>query len=317
MILAGDIGGTNTRLALFEAGEITLEQKFLSRTYENLEEIVQKFLKNRKVKSACFGIAGTVHNGICRTTNLPWTVDAAHIAKSLHIPKVHLLNDLEANGYGINALTPEEFFTIQEGVQQVGSQALISAGTGLGETNLFWNGKTHHPIASEGGHADFAPRDELEVELFLYLKKKFPHVSYERVISGPGLHAIFQFLVETGKESFSPHLEKEMKMKDPSRVISEWGGQRQDKACIRAVDWFISLYGAEAGNVALKFLPYGGIYIGGGIAPHLAKQFKQGAFCSSFCNKGRFKTLLESIPIRIIMNDQAALFGAASYAERM
>lgn len=315
MILAGDIGGTNTRLAFFEQGEIVHEEKFPSKNFHNLEDIVHRFLNGKKVKTACFGLAGTIHNGKCKTTNLPWIIDSKQIEKSLHIPKVHLLNDLEANAYGIQALSPEEFFTLQEGIAQKGSCALVSAGTGLGEANLFWDGNKHIPVASEGGHSDFAPRDLLETELLLYLKKKFDHVSYERVVSGPGIYSLFQFLIETGKEILTDPVEKEMKEKDPSRVIAEWGGQRIDPACTRALDWFISLYGAEAGNTALKFLPFGGLYLGGGIAPRLAKQFQQGSFLSSFCNKGRFKALLEAIPIKIIMNDQAALLGAALYAE--
>jgi len=315
MILAGDIGGTNTRLALFENGRIVQEQKFPSRDHQSLEEIVREFLKGKKVKSACFGIAGIIRDGKCKPTNLPWILDEVHLSKGLHIPRVHLLNDLEANAYGIRVLKKEELFVVQEGEAREGMRALISAGTGLGEAGLAWDGKTHRPFPSEGGHVDFAPRDALEVELLLYLQKKLKHASYERVISGPGLHTLFQFLVETGKETFNENIRKEMEKREPPRVISEWGEQKKDKACTRAVEWFISLYGAEAGNVALKFLALGGVYIGGGIAPQLANNFLHGAFCSSFCNKGRFKTLLQSIPIYIIMNDKTALLGAASYAE--
>jgi glucokinase len=315
MILAGDIGGTNTRLAFFEKGEIIREEKFSSRDHPDLETIIQKFLSGKKVKAACFGLAGTIHNDVCKTTNLSWVIDAKKIEKQFSIPKVYLLNDLEANAYGIKALSPEEFFVLQEGVLQKGNLSLVSAGTGLGEASLIWDGKRHIPVPSEGGHADFAPRNALEAELLLYLQSKYGRVSCERVISGPGLYNLFQFLIETGKETLIEPVQKEMKEKDPAKVLSEWGGQRMDPACTRALDWFISLYGAEAGNAALKFLPFGGMYIGGGIAPCLAKQFKEGAFCSSFCDKGRLKQVLESIPIRIIMNDQAALLGAALYVE--
>jgi glucokinase len=316
MILAGDIGGTNTRLALFQEGKMVgKEKKFSSKSYKSLEEIIQEFLGSRKVEKACFGIAGAVYQGKCKATNLAWVVDAENIKRVHHIRSVHLLNDLVANTYGIRVLQKQDLYLLHQGVKQEGNQGLISAGTGLGEAGLLFDGQKHIPFASEGGHTDFAPRDELEVELFLYLKKKFTHVSYERVLSGPGLYNLFQFLIDTGKETCSAELKAEMEKSDPSRVISSWGLQNKDRACSRALDWFISLYGAEAGNVALKFLSFGGIYLGGGIAPHLVERMKNGIFYDSFVNKGRFKPLLESIPIWVILNDDAALLGAAFYAE--
>lgn len=315
MILAGDIGGTNTRLALFERGAIVREQKFLSKEFQGLEKIVKEFLGEETVYKACFGIAGTVNGGICKATNLPWIVDIEKISKELGIHEVHLLNDLEANAYGIKQLRKEELFVLQEGKKHEGNRALIAAGTGLGETLLFWSGERYRPFASEGGHSDFAPRDDLEIELLRYLKKRYEHVSYERVVSGPGLYVLFQFLTETGKEKLTDQVKKELECDDKPRVISKWGSSRKDPACTKAVDWFISLYGAEAGNLALKFLSLGGLYIGGGIAPHLAHAMKKGDFCHAFCNKGRFKELLKTVPIWIIMNDQTALLGAARYAE--
>ncbi|HSX26622.1 MAG TPA: glucokinase [Chlamydiales bacterium] len=316
MILAGDIGGTHTRLALFEKGRAVVpEQKFSSQHYSGLEAIVREYLQGNKVGKACFGVAGPVMEGVCKATNLPWIVDAAQLSKALQIPSVHLLNDLEANAYGVKVLKPNELYLLQAGnPKQKGNQALIAAGTGLGEAGLFWDGKEHHPFACEGGHADFAPRNEKEIALFLYLKKQHPHVSYERVISGPGLHSIYQFLIESDLEKGSKQVQMEMKQRDPSTVISEWGRLKKDAACAHALDWFLSLYGAEAGNLALKFLSLGGLYVGGGIAPHLTEKMKQGAFISSFVEKGRFKSLLESIPIWVILNDNAALLGAASYA---
>lgn len=315
MILVGDIGGTHTRLALFDKGHmVEVEKKYPSRNYSGLEEIVRQYLQNKKIEKACFGVAGPVQEGVCKATNLPWIIDASHLSKALQIPSVYLLNDLEANAYGIKVLKPEELYSLQVGKKQKGNQALISAGTGLGEAGLYWDGKEHHPFACEGGHTDFAPRNAMEIELLVYLKKKFPHVSYERVVSGPGIHSIYQFLIETGRETSSPQLEKEMKERDPSSVISEWGRQNKDKACVKTVEWFISLYGAEAGNLALKFLSLGGMYVGGGIAPHLLEKIKNGSFLSSFSDKGRFKPLLESIPIWVILNDNAALMGAAAYA---
>jgi glucokinase len=321
MILAGDIGGTHTRLALFEtAGGLKskAEKIYLSRKYASLEEIAREFLGSESVSRACFGIAGPIRNGRCQATNLPWVIDAATLSQHLKIPSVHLLNDLEANAYGLRALKPDELGVLHPGQPgQKGNAALIAAGTGLGEAGLYWDGKEHHPFACEGGHCDFAPRNREEFELFLYLQKKYSHVSYERVVSGPGIHEIYDFLIETGREKEALVIRAEMKEGDPTAVISENGRLGQDPACIRAIDWFISLYGAEAGNLALKILSIGGLYIGGGIAPHLLEKMKQGAFLSSFSDKGRFKNLLESIPIWVILNDKAALLGAAYFSSRL
>lgn len=318
MILAGDIGGTNTRLAFFEHGKkVGEEKKYPSQKYSSLELIVEDFLEGKKVEKACFGVAGPVRNGKSKVTNLTWALDANELSKSQGIPKVALLNDLEANAYGLRAINKQELYLLHEGQKQIGNQALIAAGTGLGEAGLFWNGKEHIPFACEGGHTDFAPRNEKEVELLLYLSKKFGHVSYERVVSGPGLISIFHFLIDTGKEKWSSSVKAAMEKGDPAKIISEWGGQNKDKACMHALDWFISIYGAEAGNMALKFLSLGGFYIGGGIAPRLVEKIKNGTFHSSFTDKGRFKELLTSIPIWIVMNDDAALLGAAYFADKL
>lgn len=322
MILAGDIGGTSTRLALFERGNlIGEEKKFPSHSFKSLEEIVEEYLKSQKksqkVEKACFGVAGPVREGKCKTTNLPWVIDAKKIGQSLDIPFVYLLNDLEANAYGLKALKKEELFLLHPGTRQTGNQALIAAGTGLGEAGLFWDGKEHRPFACEGGHTDFAPRNANEIELWVYLKKKFGHVSYERVVSGPGLFSLFQFLVETGRGSLTASVKAEMEKVDPSRVITEHASKNTDMTCVQALEWFISLYGAEAGNMALKFLSLGGFFVGGGIAPKIIQKMKQGSFHAAFVDKGRFKELLESIPIWVVMNDNAALLGAARYAREM
>lgn len=319
MILAGDIGGTNTRLALFESSgdlKIIVEKKYPSRQHKGLEEIVRLFLTEQKanVRAACFGIAGPILNGRVTLPNLPWIVDTTELSKNLHIPSVHLLNDLQANANGLKALKKEELFLIQAGKKQEGNQALLSAGTGLGEAGLFWNGHEHLPFACEGGHTDFAPRNSLEIELLLYAKKKFDHVSYERIVAGPGLHLLYEFLLETGREKRSKEVAEAMKGKDPSAAIGEFGLQNKDSACIHTIDWFLSLLGAEAGNLALKFLSLGGLFLGGGIAPRFATHFAKSDFLRSFADKGRFKSLLESIPIYIVMNDNTALLGAARYA---
>lgn len=320
MILAGDIGGTHTRLALYHPEDMVClrQKKFPSKEFSGLEAIVHEFLGKDKVTHACFGIAGPVRDERCQATNLAWIVDARSLSSQLKISRVHLINDLVANAYGIKQLKPDELAVLQEGSSsQKGNQALIAAGTGLGEAGLYWNGREHLPFASEGGHSDFAPRDPLEFELFTFLSKKFEHVSYERVVSGPGLFSIYQFLIETGRGRKNSSLEEEIKTKNPGSVISEYGRLNKDETCSQALDWFLSLYGAEAGNLALKYLALGGVYIGGGIAPHLVERMKRGAFLSSFLEKGRFKPLLASIPIWVIINDQAALLGAAHVAKEM
>jgi glucokinase len=318
VILAGDIGGTHTRLALFDRGKQIALQKFSSQGYSDLDSIVREFLQShkQKIQAACFGIAGPVREGRCQATNLPWVVDAAHVSRALDIPTVHLLNDLEANAYGLKVLKKEELFCLNKGTPQKGNQALIAAGTGLGEAGLYWDGKEHRPFACEGGHTDFGPRNPMEVELLVYLKQEFGHVSYERIVSGPGIHILYQFLIETKREKASSQVTADMTKNDPSAVISEYARQNKDPACVHAIHWFLSLYGAEAGNLALKFLSLGGFFIGGGIAPHLIEQLKKGPFVTSFVDKGRFKGLLESIPIWVVLNDQAALLGAAYYAEQ-
>lgn len=319
MILAGDIGGTNTRLAIFDRFKMLVEKKFPSKKYNSLEEIVQEFLQtqSQEISKACFGVAGPVRDGRCQATNLPWVIDAKHMSVTLGIPSVSLLNDLEAKAFGIRMLKKEELFVIHPGdMHQKGNQALIAAGTGLGEAGLFWDGNEHHPFPCEGGHVDFAPRNALEIELLEYLQKKFGHASYERVVSGPGISLLYHFLIETGKEKESQPVKEAMKKNDPPMVISEWATKHHDPACIRAIDWFLSLYGSESGNLALKMLSLGGFYIGGGIAPYLADKMKTSSFLPSFMNKGRFKDLLESMPIYVILNDDASLLGAAYFAGR-
>jgi len=322
MILAGDIGGTNTRLALFEINsrkslQIVANTHFQSADFANFIPILQTFLKqhNKTPTLACLAIAGPVQNNLCKATNLPWIVDGDELRHLLKIPHVSLLNDLEAKAWSLSILTPDSFYSLHPGnVKQIGNIAIIAAGTGLGEAGLYWDGKTHHPFACEGGHTDFAPRDAQEIDLLLYLKNFYSHVSYERVISGPGLYLLYQFLIKTGREKESSAVRYELEHRDPPSVVSDWGKTNRDAACTRALEWFISLYGAEAGNLALKIMALGGLYISGGIAPRLIEKFQQGHFVQSFLDKGRFHPLLESIPIRIILNDDATLLGAAEFA---
>lgn len=328
MILAGDIGGTSTRLALFETsgGKLTAvaqPQKFHSADHKGLNEIVAAFIGAQnssgispKIEHAAFGIAGPVRDGKVRTSNLPWIVDAAELAAQLKVADVHLLNDLEANAYGIAQLQSSDFVTLNVGKEDPrGNAAIISAGTGLGEAGIYFDGKQLHPFPCEGGHCDFAPRDELETELLLHLKEKFAqgsfgHVSYERVLSGQGLRNIYEFLRDTGRGEQSA----ELAAGDPAAAISIAALNGSSLLCMQAMDLFVTFYGAEAGNLALKMLSTRGVYIGGGIAPKIIKKLQEPRFLAAFCDKGRLKPVMELIPIRVIMNDLTALFGAARFA---
>ncbi len=324
MILAGDIGGTSTRLACFEVQDsrpvVIAEETFPSRKFKSLEEIAVAFTSGRKlaIEHACFGIAGPVQKGRVKTPNLAWTVEASVLASKLGIKTVTLINDLEANAYGVAALTPEEFVVLNTGSPEAqGNLAVISAGTGLGEAGLYWDGKTHRPFACEGGHCDFAPRTELEIELLHYLMAKFDHVSYERVLSGPGLFTIYQFLRDTGKGKESPALAAEMRQHDPSATVSRAALAGTDPMCVQALDLFVGFYGAEAGNLALKIMSTAGVYVGGGIAPKIIEKLKGPIFKEAFVGKGRMRPLLESMPVRVIMNENTALLGAARCAMLM
>lgn len=318
MILAGDIGGTNTRLALFEGEGLrcVLEKKYPSRDYGNLTEIVQLFLKDsqQKIDRACFGIAGPIEEGVCRATNLPWVIDQRGLSQDFGITRVKLINDLEANAHGIGCLRPDEFFVLNEGTPIKGNQVLISAGTGLGKACIFWDGKKHTPFACEGGHEDFGPGNEEELHLWQYLHEMFGHVSYERVLSGAGLHNIYRFLIYTGREVEAEDVKREMQEKDPAAVITERALQKTSPACMHALYTFISIYGREAGNFALQLLSFGGVYIGGGIAPKIVSAMTAGGFMTGFLSKGRMQTILSKMPVKVILNDKTALLGAAKHA---
>ena len=320
MILAGDIGGTNARLALFDpAGGKLREiasQSFPSRNYKTLDEIVATFVRahGKRAERACFGIAGPVRNGRSETPNLAWIVDASTLAKAAGIASARLINDLEANAYGIGALEENDFVVLNPGVVTAGNAAVIAAGTGLGEAGLFWDGKYHRPFPTEGGHCDFSARDELEADLMLYLHKRFGHASWERVVAGPGIHNIFSFLLETGRGEEPPWLADELKHQDPPAVISRLALENKSELCVKTLDMFVSFYGAEAGNLALKTMAVGGVYVGGGIAPRIISKLKDPTFMKSFTAKGRMSELLEAIPVRVILNDRTALLGAARCA---
>lgn len=316
MFLAGDIGGTKTHLALYdeELNKPVKEQKFSSQNYASLLDILSDFIEEKdKITRACFGIAGPIKEGLCKTTNLPWIIETKSIKKKLSINAVSLLNDLEANAWGIKTLTEKDFFCLNKtGSSEKAHKALISAGTGLGEAGLFFDGKDHIPLACEGGHCDFAPNSEIELLLWRYLKDKFGHVSVERVLSGPGLVNIYRFFSEQTEISKGSSNKLDQ---ISAQTVSEKALNNECPNCVKALDLFISIYGAEAGNLALKFLALGGLYIGGGIAPKILQKMKNNIFMSSFINKGRFSALLESIDVKVILNPHTALLGAGFFAK--
>jgi len=321
MILAGDVGGTKVHLALYDFIDGKLKQirdkQYPAREYSGLEEIVKEFLAADKVTAACFGVPGPVRDGRLRLTNLPWTLDSRELAAGLVIEHVFLINDLEANGYGVAELSASQIFTLNKGdARQMGNRALISAGTGLGEGYLVWNGHHHIPNPSEGGHADYAPRNEDEIDLLRYLKQKYNgRISFERVVSGPGMINVYEFLREVRGMDEPAWLRERLAAEDPNAVITELVLAARSEICEKTMDIFVSAYGAEAGNLALKILPVGGLYVGGGIAPRILEKLKDGAFMKAFTDKGRLSQLLVNMPVRVILETSAALLGAAAYAE--
>ncbi|MBI3971109.1 MAG: glucokinase [Chloroflexi bacterium] len=323
MILAGDIGGTNTRLAYFAPAGDRLQPEvtttFPSREHASLEEIVGTFVSGHHltVERACFAVAGPIRRGRAELTNLPWIVDARQLAAHLGIAGVGVINDLAANAYGIAGLAPADLATLNAGTADTdGNIAVIAAGTGLGEAGLIWDGTRHHVFASEGGHADFAPRTELELELLRYLLPRWEHVSYERVLSGPGLLNLYSFLRDTGRGTVPSWLAEELRQRDPAAAITQASLAGTCALCEQALDLFVSIYGAAAGNLALKLMATGGVFLGGGIAPRIVRKLSGPGFLAAFTAKGRLRSLLEAVPIRVILNDQTALYGAARCAHR-
>jgi glucokinase len=321
MIVAGDIGGTHTRIALFEVNEDRLEKVldrvYPSRDYSSLDEILSIFVSNENVRvsAACFGIAGPVLNGHVSTPNLAWVIDALQLAKVLQVTSVWLINDLQAHASGIDDLNHADFVPLNNAAPATGNAALIAAGTGLGEAGLYWDGMRRRPFACEGGHCDFAPRNELEVELFRYLLEKFRRVSYERILSGHGLQNVYEFLRDSGTEQEPDWLKEQLASgPDPSAVISHVGMNAKAPICERALDIFVSVYGAEAGNLALKLLATGGVFLSGGIAARILPRLQRPEFLQAFVSKGRMQPLLEKVPIRVVNNDQVGVLGAARYA---
>jgi glucokinase len=329
MILAGDVGGTKVHLALYDFANGRLhpirDQKFPAHEFGSLDEVVLKFLagdgtdttQGKDILAACFGCPGPVRDGRLKLTNLPWTLDTRDLVKSLSIPHISLINDLEANGYGIPELAPESIFTLHDGdPEATGHAGLMAAGTGLGQALLIWDGKKHRPIPSEGGHSDFAARSNREIALLEYLRNTLKgRVSWERVVSGIGIKNVYTFLRDVEKINEPGWLKDRMLCEDPNAVIGQCAEDGSSSLCFETMKIFTGAYGAEAGNMALQVLATGGMYLGGGIAPKILKTLKNGTFTQAFIDKGRLSPLVESVPVRVILDDTCALLGAAAYAE--
>lgn len=324
MILTGDIGGTKTNLALFEVKEnglhIALQHQFASREYGSLNEVItafKEYLPMAEIEAACFGIAGPVIEGRCQTTNLPWDITRSDLQANLGIERVHLLNDLEATAYGMLYLPEDTFVDLNPDAKSMaGNRAVIAAGTGLGEAMLYFDGTAYHPIGSEGGHCDLAPLTPQQDALLLWLRKRYPeHVSFERVLSGPGIYTLYEFLVQSG---FAPEPELMLDIpegKDRSAMVSECALKVHDPLCMETLRLFAQIYGAEAGNLALKSMSLGGVYIGGGIAPKILPVLTDGHFMKGFLSKGRFNKMLQNMSVKVSLNPESALVGAAYFAK--
>ncbi len=321
MILAGDIGATRTRLAAFQTEgnklQCVVEKTYKSHEHDGLQEIIGIFVKSEgiPVHSACFGVAGPVRAGRSKISNLPWTIDSRELASQLRLNSVGLINDLEAYAYGIDALESKDFVTLSEGIEDAeGNRVVISARTGLGVAGLYWDGFRHHPFPCEGGHADFAPKNELEAELAQYLRRKYGHVSCERILSGPGIKNIYDFLRDAEKAEEPAWLQKQMsEASDPPALISQLALEHKAAICDQTLNIFVSVYGSETGNCALNFLATGGIFIGGSIAAKIVPRMQDPAFMNSFLDKGRMRVLLADLPVKIVVNDDSGIIGAARY----
>lgn len=330
LILAGDIGGTKTLLQLAAVQDGVFhplcERRFDSAAHDDFSSLLEEFMRAaaplpaaaRPVAAACFGVAGPIHGQSAKITNLEWTIDAAEVGARLGIGSVCLINDFTAVGCGIEALHEDDLASLQEGEPELrGARAVLGAGTGLGEGILVWQGDHYQALPSEGGHVDFAPADEEQDGLLRYLRPVFGHVSCERILSGAGLVKIFEYLTASGLEAATAPLRQAMLENDPAAAISAFGLDGRDPAAMRALDMFISIYGAQAGNLALTTLARGGVYVAGGIAPKIIARLRQGGFVRAFNDKGRFSGLMRRIPVHVVMNPKVGLMGAALVASRL
>jgi glucokinase len=313
MILGGDLGGTKANLGLFDVQNEKLVrvafERYASQEHAGLREMVQDFLRQNKEKvtAACFGIAGPVVNNKVHVTNLPWAVDGEAMAKFLGIDRVRLLNDLEATGYGIEVMTPQDIETIHAGIPlPEGTRVVIAAGTGLGEAILFWDGKRHLPVATEGGHSDFAPQTDQQAELWKFLKKRFEFVSNEIILAGRGFQHLHEFL---NPEVRHPGFDDASV--DPAPEITRRGLDKSCPVCAATLDLWVEIYGSEAGNLAVRTLARGGIYVAGGIAVKILSKLKEGKFAAAASRKEKMGDFLACIPIYVVLNEECPLMGTA------
>lgn len=324
-VLAGDVGGTKTVIAIYERAEsgwiAVAVERVASADHAGIEAPARALLDlvPGKIAAAAIGVAGPVREGCAKVTNLPWRLEARALAAALGIARVHLMNDFEASALGLLELSPDRIEVLQGGrVAAGGHIAVLGAGTGLGEAILVPTERGVRVLATEGGHADLAPRNEIEDGLVRFLRRRSPdHVSVERAVSGPGLAAIHEYVIESGIAPSSPDVLTRIALGDPGAVIGELGAAGMDPGCARAVEIFLSLYGAEAGNLALKTLPTGGLFVAGGIAPKLIEALRRGAFLEAFLAKGRMRAVLEEIRVAVVTDPSVGLLGAAAFAGAM
>ncbi len=325
LILAGDLGGTNFRVAVFrDDAEMTRLHfaKFHSADHSSVEEMVGLFLRDLTLESplrtACFGVPGPNIAGVVTASNLGWKIEINALPKLIGVPRVEVLNDLESTAYGLSALLQTDLAPLQAGSgSHAGNQCVIAPGTGLGEAGLFWDGTRHTPWACEGGHADFAPTDELQHDLLTFLRREYGSVSFERVVSGMGIANIYRFLRDTGRGVETPTVASEIMEQDAAAVIDKHASDGSCPLCRSTMDLFVRALGAEASNLALKTMATGGVFLGGGIPPKILPLLRRPLFLESFLNKGRLRPLLETMPINVVLNDETALLGSAKNALRM
>jgi glucokinase len=326
LVLAADVGGTNTKIALarFENRALAILERhvYKSGQFESLERVAEAFLARPAVAAyagaidaGCFAVAGPVEHGRARLTNLPWAPEEGTITRALGLPRVRLINDFAAAGRGIEHLAPDDLLTLQEGQADVAaSRVVVGAGTGLGVALLDWDGEGYEVHASEAGHTDFAPVDDTQVELLAHLRQEFKRVSHERVLCGAGLARLLAFVEARGEHAATPELNAAMAEGDPANAISTFALAGRDEAAARALEIFVCAYGSFAGNMALVMLAHGGVYIAGGIAPKIAPKLRDGSFINAFKAKGRFGRILETMPVHVVMNDHVGLLGALAEA---
>jgi glucokinase len=320
MILAGDIGATNSRIGLFEIeGERLVRvasQRFENRSYIGLDQVLDAFnIDQQSITDVSLGVAGPILDGKANITNLDWNLHVGDLHKRFPGSNVLLLNDVEATAYGVPLLTAEDVFTLNSGTPDPHRpMALIASGTGLGECIMLRNGSSITAIPTEAGHSDFAPNSDLEIEFLSHMRRRFGHVSLDRVLSGPGLFFIYEYLRMTGRGEESSEIAERIAGGDASRVIAESALNRESELCSQALDMFVAIYGAEAGNLALRTLAMGGVFVAGGIAPKIRNKLEDGTFIRAFTAKGRMAPMLATITVSVVLNDETALLGAANFA---